>query len=189
MKKILISGFGPFDEGLFNPSEDWVNWMLEIESELCQAGFLQGVILPVAFMEAFTKLKEEFDRFNPDIIILTGLAKNRKHLSVERIGINWADFRIPDNSGIQIKNTKIDPVGPDGLFSTVSMEKLKEIDSQLVISTSAGEYVCNEILYRSLNAFKDVSKEITFFHLPGLPNREDYNSIFNRLQKMVRSLL
>lgn len=188
MKKILISGFMPFDQDLHNPSANWIKWFLDEEKVKVQEGLLKGVILPVTFEGAFNELKLHIDSFKPEVIIMTGLAKNRTELSLERIGINWVDFRIPDNVGMLVKAQKIDSLGPDGLFTTIPIDLLLSIDPALKISTSAGEYVCNELLYRTLYYLQDTNTQVTFFHLPGEENyKENYNNIFIRLKNLVRA--
>lgn len=186
-KKILITGFEPFDQDQENPSGDWISWMKERPKE--QGIEVQGVILPVTFKGAFLAFKKVFDDFKPDYIILSGLAKNRTQLTIERIGINWVDARIPDNDGVQIKAQKIDERGPDGLFTTVPIEKVialsESAGSPMKLSTSAGEYVCNDLLYKVLCYVKDKNVPATFIHIPG---RAQYDDIFQALESVVNGV-
>lgn len=183
-KKILITGFAPFDNDLINPSGDWVNWMKSRPVPHDQE--IKGVILPVTFAGAFLTFRELCDEFHPDYIILTGLAKNRTQLTIERIGINWVDARIPDNAGVQIRAQKIDERGPDGLFTTVNVEEVIALANKagcpMKLSTSAGEYVCNDLLYKVLCHVRDKKIATTFIHLPGAL---DYNNIFEALEAIV----
>ena len=186
-KKILISGFEPFNKDLTNPSGDWINWMKSKESredlEIC------GIILPVTFGGAFLEFKKAYDEFCPDLVILTGFAKNRLDLTVERIGINWVDARIPDNDNVLINSQKIDEEGPDGLFTTIDIKRLIELAAirgvTLKLSTSAGEYVCNDLLYKVLCYDKSKRVPATFIHLPGL---NDYDAIYLALESIVNGL-
>lgn len=183
-KKILITGFGPFDKNDVNPSQQWVE-------SLCHKKFVKrdvkGLILPVTFDECFEQFVEVYNQFQPDLVLMTGLAQNRKVLTVERIGINWIDARIPDNNGKRPLSQKITEDGPDGLFSTVDLEHLKTIWPALTLSTSAGEYVCNYLLYKVLYFLKNDARHIpaTFFHLPGL---DDYQNLFLELDNIVEHL-
>lgn len=189
MKKILVSGFMPFDQNLHNPSGNWIKWFLVEEKLKVQEGLIKGVILPVTFEGAFNELKLHINSFKPDVIILTGFAKNRSELTVERIGINWIDFRLPDNAGVTVKAKKIENLGPDGLFTTIPVELFLNEDFALKISTSAGEYVCNELLYRTLHYLQGTKTQVTFFHLPGEENfKENYNNIFIRLKNLVSAI-
>ncbi len=182
-KKILISGFDAFDGDIMNPSTELIEW-LRIR-KINADRVVKSVIFPVVFDDAFNSFKKIVDEFSPDIIILTGYAKNRKTLTVERIGINWVDARIPDNKGTIKKSQKIDEEGPDGLFTTIDILKLIELAKtagvELKISTSAGEFVCNELLYRALCYTKDKKTEVTFIHIPGLDHYDDIHKAFESI--------
>lgn len=189
-KKILITGFTPFEQSLINPSGQWISWMNARPTP--KNKIIKGKILPVEFLTAFNEFKTTYDEFLPDIVILTGLAANRQDLTVERIGINWEDARIPDNAGYMPKSQVIIKDAPDGLFTTLDIETIQRIfnttNCTLKVSTSAGEYVCNELLYRVLHYTQYVSGKktpTTFFHLP---KAEDYSGIYLALEKLVSDL-
>lgn len=187
-KKILVTGFEPFDQDQTNPSGEWVNW---IRARSMPGREVKGIILPVSFVGAFEEFKKSFDEFCPDFVILTGLAKNRTQLTVERIGINWVDARIPDNDGVQLRSKKIDESGPDGLFTTIAIEKIVALSEKagvpMKLSTSAGEYVCNDLLYKTLCYTVDKKTSVTFIHLPQRAEG-DYEDIFFALLSIVNGL-
>lgn len=182
-KKILITGFEPFDHATKNISAEWVKRQ---QSRTFSDRLVSGAILPVVFHKCFEAFKEHFERVDPDIIILTGLAQNRQKLSVERIGINWMDARIPDNAGLKPVASKIAADGPDGLFTTLDLKKLQTICPELAISTSAGEYVCNDLLYEVLHFVREKKHraEVTFFHLPG---QMDEEIVFSQLDNILEN--
>ena len=169
IKKFLIAGFEPFNNDQLNPSGDWIEWMLSRNKKSDRE--IHGIILPVTFEGAFLKFKKAYDEICPDFVILTGLARNRSQLTIERIGINWVDARIPDNDGVRLVAQKIDPEGPDGLFTTISLDEVMCImdlcEVPLKLSTSAGEYVCNDLLYKSLCYLQHKKTSLTFIHMPG----------------------
>lgn len=188
-KKILITGFTSFDQALSNPSGEWISWMNARPKP--KNKIVVGKILPVEFLTAFNEFKTTYDEFLPDIVILTGLAANRLELTVERIGINWEDARIPDNAGYMPKSKVIINDAPDGLFTTLNLETIQNIfnttDCTLKVSTSAGEYVCNELLFRVLHysLTRNDKTLTTFFHLPKSNN---YDGIYLALEKLVSDL-
>lgn len=187
IKKILITGFEPFDSDTTNPSAEWIDWMGNRDNQADRE--VLGIVLPVTFNGAFQKFKQAYDDFCPDIVVLSGLAKNRTMLTVERIGINWVDARIPDNNGVTLSAQKIVPEGPDGLFTTVSIEEVTRLaainETAVKLSTSAGEYVCNELLYRSLYYVQAKKTPLTFIHIPGA---EDYHGIYLALEVVINGL-
>ena len=184
MKKILITGFEPFASNQVNPSALWVD---RIMNKQFSDRIVKSAVLPVTFQESFAHFQNQYDSFGPDIVLLTGLAQNRKSLSVERIGINWMDACIPDNKGFQPRSQKIREQGPDGLFTTVSMEKLCTLCSGLSISTSAGEYVCNYLLYEVLHYINRQGHQCqaTFFHLPGV---DEYETVYKDLDRVLENI-
>jgi len=166
--KILVSGFEPFDGDKVNPSAELLNWLLtrELPFELVT------VVLPVTFDGAFKALKQTIELVKPNVVVATGLAKNRSEITVERLGINWVDARIPDNAGITLSAQKIVNNGPDGIFSRLPLMEMIEASRAVGVpaklSTSAGEYVCNHVLYLLLHEFPQLSAG--FIHLPSTPN-------------------
>ena len=52
--------------------------------------------------KVFEKIEKAINEHNPDIILSIGQAGGRFDISIERVGINLDDFRIPDNEGNQI---------------------------------------------------------------------------------------
>lgn len=149
--KILVSGFEPFGGDHENPSMTLLPWL---ESRVLPFE-LKTVLLPVSFQNGYATLQKTINEFHPDIVIATGFAKNRTEITVEKIGINWMDARIPDNDGFQPMQTPIDPQGPDGLFARLPLSQMvaasMSVGVPAKISTTAGEYVCNHVLYSLLN--------------------------------------
>lgn len=166
--KILVSGFEPFDGDAVNPSAELLNWLLgrELPFELVTA------LLPVTFAGAYPALRRAIEMVKPDVVVATGLAKNRTEITVERIGINWVDARIPDNAGITLSAQKIVEAGADGIFSRLPVMEMIEASRAAGVaarlSTSAGEYVCNHVFYSLLHDFPELSAG--FIHLPVNPN-------------------
>lgn len=183
MKKILITGFEPFDQDSENPSAVFLEY-LNFKMKNNDLGFqVFTCLLPVVFDRSYQILKDKIVEFSPDLIIETGYAKNRSKLTVEKIGINWIDARIPDNDGVQPRESKIIANDSDGIFCKINLEKaLRELNSsEFEISLSAGSYVCNELYYRTLS---DKNPPCTFIHLPG-QSKLNQDEIFNLICKFI----
>jgi len=183
LKKILVTGFEPFDGESINPSSVLLEW-LNSQSFNFE---LQTALLPVSFTAAYPQLNRVFQEFNPSHVILTGLAKNRSELTIERMAINWVDARIADNDGLVLKSQKIKEESEDGLFTTLPLLKMLESASRVgcptKISTSAGEYVCNHLIYLYLAENRNIPG--TFIHLPGAP---DYEIFFQGISAIISDL-
>ncbi|MEK9908889.1 MAG: NUDIX domain-containing protein [Candidatus Thalassarchaeaceae archaeon] len=105
-----------------------------------------------------------------DAIIQLGLAESRNKISLERWAHNHSKFRIPDNSGRMVEEIIIER-GPEKYQTTVSKHILDEEfenDEDIVWSNSAGQFVCNETIYRTLNSIELMGGKIPaiFIHLP-----------------------
>lgn len=188
-KKILITGFEAFGGMNSNPTEEWV---VRMRGQKLKNRQIEGLVLPVSFTKAFQEFKNSYDRFQPQIVILTGLAQNRPTLTIERIGINWVDARIPDNDGNQPKSSLIYDSAPDGLFTTLPFNKIQNSlhlsGIECKVSTSAGEYVCNDLLYKVLHYTQQSNTEVTFLHFPGFSEAKDYQPLFSALLKVLEGL-
>ena len=183
--KLLISGFEPFDGDLFNPSADFLNWIKAKKFNF----ELETILLPVSFEKSYSLLSAKIKTMGPTHIILTGYAKNRDCLTLEKIAINWIDARIPDNDGNMPKNQNILIGSPDGIFTTLpicSMQlasKNSGIESK--ISYTAGEYVCNSLFYQAL---VNGPCPVGFIHIPTATRENPYETHFKGIEAMICSL-
>ena len=81
--------------------------------------------------------------------------------TVERIGINIDDFRIPDNKGNQPVDEPIAKDGPISYWATLPIKKM------VANMKSAGTYICNHLLYGVLHLLAAEGKA----HIPYLPEQ------------------
>lgn len=183
MKRVLVTGFEPFDGDSVNPSQVLLEYLEKHSFDFK----LQTQVLPVSFTKTMPLLEKTITDFNPSHVVLTGYAYKRSELTIERIGINWVDARIPDNDGLTLTSQKILPDGVDGLFSTLPLENM--IEASLAagcptkISTSAGEYVCNHVLYSFLSRYRNIPG--TFIHIP---QAEDHGPFFKGIKAILAAL-
>ncbi len=185
MKKILLTGFEPFGGDTRNPSGDAV-------SALVPSGDyeLKKLILPVTWQTAFPKIQELWDAWHPDALLMVGLAAGAKTIRIERVGINLCGT-TKDNDGLYANGTSdipgerpIIPDAPDGYFATYNeksiAEGLAEAEIPAKYSYSAGAYICNYLLFSSLDKCKKEGSDmkIGFIHLPYADGqREDFPSL------------
>lgn len=171
MKKLLITGFDPFDGATVNPSWEAVKLLPE------QIGNfeLHKLQIPTVFGLAPQTVLEKAAEIQPDVIISVGQAGSRPAVTPERIGINIRDARITDNAGTSPKDEAIVPGGPDGLFSTLPVkamiEAIREAGLPASISNTAGTFVCNDVLYSLLHHYAGTPVRCGFIHVPWLPEQ------------------
>jgi pyroglutamyl-peptidase len=187
VKKVLLSGFGTFDEHKENSSQ--------IIAEMFRATKIDGleirvVILPVTFAKSFEDLKIEIDTFKPDYIVSLGLAGNRKAIELEKVAVNLIHTRGGDNDGVSLQDHVIDELGPVGYFSTLPLIEMREVESAFPVkmSFSAGAYVCNYLMYKTLRYVEGTSTKAGFIHLPHLNSDKDkvFESIFNMIKILLK---
>ena len=148
---VLVTGFEPFDGADVNPSGELARRLGELGHPDCH---LIAEVLPVSFTLAPQQLAAALDAHRPDILLMLGLAENRHAITPERVAINLADARIPDNVGDQPTDAPLEPHGPPARFTHHPVKQIVHaLDAAGIpaqVSLSAGSYVCNAVLYTAL---------------------------------------
>ncbi|GIJ00449.1 pyroglutamyl-peptidase [Sediminihabitans luteus] len=174
---ILVSGFEPFDDAATNPSWDAARALAASWPALGHAEELHAVRLPVTFDGAWPALRAAIEEHSPRVVVAAGLAGGTQHLRVERVAINLADARIPDNAGASPREEPVVDGGPVGLWTDLpvrgTLALLRERGVPARASTTAGTYVCNALFYALQHATPSTVRS-GFVHVPaddagGLP--------------------
>jgi pyroglutamyl-peptidase len=164
--RVLITGYGPFFSQSYNPSQELLKELDDINPSFS----LVTKELPVEFDQIHNELKAlKLESFN--YILFFGLAGSRSKLTVEKLALNikYCPER-PDNAGVSFESPV--PVNEGDalvLESSFACEELNEflnhdgIPSEL--SFHGGTYVCNTTLYEGLSLLGDKGK-CSFVHLP-----------------------
>ncbi len=173
MKTVLITAFEPFDGELMNPSWEAVSHLHE--RMICGAKVVAKQ-LPCVFGDSLRALYAAIDELQPALVIAVGQAGGRPDVTIERVGINVDDARIPDNLGNQPIDKAIVEGGPVAYFSTLPIkaivEGIREAGIPASVSQTAGTYVCNHVMY-GLMHYLAKHKKIRggFIHIPYLPEQ------------------
>jgi len=190
--KILVTGFEPFNGETVNPSEQIV-YRLEAPEGVC----LIKEILPVEFKKSTARLKELFQKYQPDVVLSVGQAGGRAEISVERVAINIDCVKssngsklLPDNAGDMPVDDPIEVDGASAYFATLPLweivDAIQERGIPAGISNSAGTYVCNHVMYESLYlaAVQYPQMKAGFIHVPFLPEQIAHRVDKDRLAAM-----
>lgn len=173
MAKFLITGFESFAGSTLNPSELVVLALTNTETDSSE---LISSVLPVEYKAASDQLLDLIQMHEPDVVIALGQAEGRSDISIERMAINLADAKIPDNAGIKLTNQIIETSGAAGYFSTLPVEELvlavNDSGIKCSQSLSAGSFVCNYIFYQMQHALKNTKVISGFIHLPLVPEQQ-----------------
>jgi pyroglutamyl-peptidase len=175
IKTCLITGFDSFGRNNFNPSERIASSLPESVETKSSRLLLHGEVLPTCCSEAWKKLRTMLMREQPNLLLLTGLAQKRHHLSIERFALNIRDYRIEDNSGHMYDGEPIVRNGPDAIKCRLPLTELRDHlwrkGFPTEISNTAGTYVCNDVYFRALLYQREhPSTRVLFVHIP-LPDR------------------
>ncbi|MBW6472337.1 MAG: pyroglutamyl-peptidase I [Anaerolineaceae bacterium] len=171
---IILTGFEPFNGSTSNPSAEVIK-TFPVES-FSDHNIIRE-ILPVDREKAVTWLSKTIQEIRPEIILLLGEATNRPVVSIEKVAINWMDYRIADNSGVQVRDQAVMEDGPAAYFSTLPvnliLSQLRAAQIPAEISLSAGAYLCNQVFYSSLYYVDRMDNKSLcgFLHLPSLPEQ------------------
>ena len=158
----------PFNNEPINPSFEAVKRLPNMIGDI----EIIKLELPVTYNNGFNTLYNEIKDKEYDAIILVGQAGGRKAISLEKVAINYIYASIPDNDGVSLNHHNIYNDSPAAYFSTLPilrMERvLKENGINAMISYTAGTYVCNHLMYSTLNYIKNnnLKTKVGFIHVP-----------------------
>lgn len=167
-KHVLITGFEPFDDHRLNPSGEIVK---RLDGSTIAGAKVVGRVLPVVMKGLSSRIAKLLAEIRPVAVVGLGLAAGESVVRLERQAANRAEFRIPDNAGVQLAGQSIDPQGPAMRPTRLPIEQIhaalvaKGIPARY--SDSAGFYLCNVAMYEIL-AKAAHGIPAGFVHLPHL---------------------
>ena len=171
--KILVTGFDPFGGEPINPAIESVK---KLPDNIAGAEIIK-LEIPTVRKKSLEKIEKAINEHNPDVILSIGQAGGRFDISIERIGINLDDFRIPDNEGNQIIDEPIFPDGENSYFVKLPVkamvQNVQKNNIPASVSYTAGTFVCNHVLYGVMYLIekKYKGKKSGFIHIPFLPQQ------------------
>ena len=184
--KVLVTGFDPFGGEPVNPAFEAVKMLPD---EIAGAEIIK-LEIPTVFSKCGPAVEEGIKKYEPDVVINVGQAGGRSCVTIEQVGINLAEARIPDNAGEQPSDEALQEVGAPAYYATIPVKAIvKNIRDHGIpchISYTAGTYVCNCIMYNVLHmaATKYTNIRAGFIHVPfaaeqavGKPNGTPFMSL------------
>lgn len=170
----LVTGFVPYAGRGGNPSAEVA---AALDGRTVSGVPVVGRTLPVSFTEIGSRAAALLDELLPCIVISLGLWPGEAVVRIERVGLNLADFEIPDNAGRRPSGEPILGHGAAARFVTLPVRKIERalLDAGIParVSVTAGTFLCNACLYNFLSrAEVGASPAICgFLHLPYLPGQ------------------
>lgn len=164
----LVTGFTTFGEHEVNPSRLIVEALAQRRSDIRTA------VLPVEYRISGELICDLIRQYQPDAVIMLGLAARRSAINLERFALNIDDASLPDNAG-EIRNGQmIVEDGPAAYVSTLPLDAMRSAlatyDVPVVISNHAGAYLCNHVFYVVRHYLEQTGLHIPcgFIHIPGI---------------------
>lgn len=158
--RVLLTAFEPFGGAGVNASEEAARF-LAADNRVTLA------VLPVVRVAAADRALAALQRMQaanrpPDLIVSLGEAGPEPVIRLEKVAVNWDDFRIPDNGGNTPRDTAINaqPDAPNAHFATVPVARIAanlagRTPLPVQVSLSAGAFVCNHLAYAFSEALKE----------------------------------
>ncbi len=190
--KILVTSFEPFGGENINPAYEVVK---RIKDNIAGTEVIK-LQVPTEFNVCLEHAIKKIKEVSPDFVLSIGQAGGRYGISVERVGININDAKIPDNADQLPVDVKIDEQGEAAFFATIPIkaivEAIKDKNIPAAVSDSAGTYVCNNLMYGVLNYINNENLNIPagFIHIPFLFQQviEKKNTAAMDLDSMVTAI-
>lgn len=163
MKRVLLTGFEPFNNATLNPSK-------EVVEKTNHRSIVAKEVLPVVFSKAAKRLIELIEEVKPEVVIALGQAEGRPQINLERVAINYMHGQIADNEGVFALSGEISKDAPAAYFSTLPLELISQsltaAKIPVAISLSAGSFLCNHIFYSMQHHLHGKGAHSGFIHLP-----------------------
>lgn len=173
MKKILITGFEPFDGFTVNPAAEVAK---SLDGREVGEYSIRGLVVPFDYSKAIEVVEQAISDYDPSIILCCGQA-DRAAISIERIAVNAISTKLADNYENTPESDIIALDGPVAYFSNLDPFQLVQalLDSGIPahVSYHAGLYGCNWLLYNVMDKIErgSLDAKATFIHLPLLPSQ------------------
>jgi pyroglutamyl-peptidase len=150
---ILLTGFGPFLAVAENATGMVVPAMAKAASARFPHLHCVAEVLPTDWIAAPARLDELVRTHNPAIILQFGVSPRAKGFVIETRGRNERQPSV-DASGSKPRASRIAEGGPKFLATSLPtkliINRLHALGLPAVRSHSAGQYVCNALLYHRL---------------------------------------
>ena len=160
--RILITAFEPFGGSDTNITQKIISLL---PAQVGNKEILT-TCLPVSFQRAPIILQELIAQYQPDLLLLLGQCSEGEYIRLERFALNMMDSQNADNDGCCPSEEQIYPDAPLAYRTPINIKTivhhLQEEKLPVVVSNSAGLYVCNCVYYEALH----LQQNALFVHVP-----------------------
>ena len=184
---IFVTAFDPFGKASVNGSREAALCWAPLDPEITVA--VLPVVRGLAWRVAQTALAALPEP--PKLWLMLGEAgREPQTVRLEKVAINWDDYRLPDNLGARPRDAAIVPGGPDAYFASLNVAKVaealeKKTPLPVQVSLSAGAFLCNHLSYCALHA--QLPFPAAFVHVPAW-RPEDGGEALGKLVATLRAV-
>ena len=173
--RILITGFGPFPGAPYNPTKPLVARLMRLRRPLFDDIERLSHIFPVSYSGVDRGLPMLIATYQPDALLMFGLATRTAYLRVETRARNIVTQLWPDAEHAAVGSRSIAddapfarPFGPH-VKKLLRAARATGIDARP--SLSAGSYLCNYLSWRAIEATGGANgpRLAAFIHVPLVP--------------------
>lgn len=168
---VLLTGFGPFPTVAANATSLLVPRIAEAAGQSFSGVDFACHILPTEWGAGLSAVENLYHRLQPSIALHFGVSGKALGFEIETRAKNWCS-QSADAAGLMPPARQISVRGPDYLQATVPAahiaERLRRRGLPAMVSRDAGGYLCNALLYRTLQVARTTAEppRSGFIHLP-----------------------
>ncbi len=180
IKRVILTGFRPFGNYLFNPTEDLIYYYDDLPKSIKSINIF-GVVLPCTYFGAFEVLSKMINGIKPDAIISLGLSSSVKGIRIETVFRNlmlgkYADadgcmpVELPICTGLEAREYLASTADNISLANSLHLAKIP-----VEVSGDADTFICNSLGYLTTKKILDnnLHTRNMFIHIPWT---DDYES-------------
>jgi len=171
MRKLLITGFGPFPRVPRNPSASLARDVAADPRWRRLGVAVEALVLDTRYSAIDTHLVPKIREFRPDAILMLGVALRRRHVGIETRAINRVSRLLHDAEGRIAAQPAFRRGAPRMLHShaplVAIMQAMRRRGVDARLSRDAGRYLCNAAYFAALAEIVQMPRAGTvFIHLP-----------------------
>lgn len=179
---ILLTGFGPFPGVKANATAALVPELAEAASRALGGWRIVAEVLPTEWQAGPVQLGHLLERHRPAVALHFGVSSRATGFEIEARARNAASVSVTDAAGVRLEQSCISSGGADFLPASLPaqhvVERLRRRGLPAVLSRDAGTYLCNAILYSSLERALASPRQICsgFIHVPVALGARSHNA-------------
>ncbi len=168
---ILLTGFGPFPGVPANATSILVPRIADAARRAFPRVTIAAHILPTEWSTGLRVVDALYADLAPEIALHFGVSGRATGFEIETRGRNRCN-QTQDAAGQMPSLARLSPTGPEFLPSPLPaahiVERLRRHGIPAMVSRDAGGYLCNALLYRTLEIarYSVVPPRVGFVHLP-----------------------